>query len=77
MNKKEYIKPGSVVIRFGDDIMELNGLSIHGKNGEDGSVSAETGGEGSMEDEALSKRNFTSVWEDDAFTGHIPDELFD
>ena len=29
-----------------------------------------------MEKDARAK-NFTSVWEDDAFTGHIPDELFD
>ncbi|MBP3219168.1 MAG: hypothetical protein J6M37_01695 [Prevotella sp.] len=78
MNKKEYIKPVSVVIRFGDDLMELGGLSIQGKNTETGeeNIFAGIGGEGDMEKDARAK-NFTSVWEDDAFTGHIPDELFD
>jgi hypothetical protein len=66
-----------MLIKYGDDLMDLNGLSVHGKNPNGDNVSIEEGGEGSMEDEALSKRNFISIWEDDAFTGHVQDELFE
>ncbi|MBO5627256.1 MAG: hypothetical protein J5953_15910 [Prevotella sp.] len=78
MKKKYYIRPESASIMLGDDLMELGGLSIQGKNTETGeeNIFAGIGGEGDMEEEARAK-NFTSVWEDDAFTGHIPDELFD
>jgi hypothetical protein len=77
MNKKEYIRPVSIMVKFGDDLMDLNGLSVHGKNPDGDNVSVGEGGEGSMEEEALSKSNFISIWEDDAFTGHVQDELFE
>ena len=54
MNKKEYIRPVSIMVKFGDDLMDLNGLSVHGKNPDGDNVSVGEGGEGSMEEEALS-----------------------
>lgn len=67
-----------MLIKYGDDLMDLHGLSVHGKNPNGDNVSIEEGGEGSMEEEALSKSNFTSIWEEDAYTGHIiPDEVFE
>jgi len=76
MKKKYYIRPESTSIILGDDLMDLGGLSVHDKNPDGDNQFIGIGGEGDMEEEARAK-NFTSVWEDDAFTGHIPDELFD
>ena len=77
MKKKNYIRPESTSIILGDDLMELGGLSVQGKNPpEDENLFIGVGGEGDMEEEARAKK-FTSIWEDDAFTGHVQDELFD
>ena len=80
MKKKYYIRPESASIMLGDDLMDLGGLSVQGKNpnGDSQFIGVDDGDpkDNDMENEARAK-NFTSVWEDDAFTGHIPDELFD
>lgn len=63
MKKKEYIRPESAFITLGDELMDLGGLSVHGKNPEDEDLFIGIGGEGDMEDEARSK--FINIWDDD------------
>ena len=77
MKKKYYIRPESVSILLGDDLMDLGGLSVQGKNPSgDSQLIGISDEEGNMEEEARAK-NFISIWEDDAFTGHVQDELFE
>ena len=64
MKKKEYIRPESAFITLGDELMDLGGLSVLGKNPDDENLFIGiSDDEGNMESEGRSK--FIKIWDDD------------
>lgn len=78
--KKIYEKPIIERLAFKDPLLDLGGLSVINKNTADGGQDLTIGvgdDEGNIWNDARAK-NFNSIWEEDAFTGHIiPDEVFE